>query len=152
LSSSTAGVTVVATAGNARASVRVDCPDVQSPSIGAATAIPAEIYETDGTYCTPPDYPNTSQLRVTITDSSAVSATASYSVGTVPLTTINLTQETPGGNVYVATLGPFGFSTMSSSDGSLLMHIRIDAQDAAGNASFINADTVLRVYDCTVIF
>jgi hypothetical protein len=153
LSSSTAGVTVVATAGHAQASIRVDCADAQPPNIGAVTGVPAEIYETDGTYCKAVDgYPNTSQLRVTITDVSTITATVSYSVGSVPLTTVNLTQETPGGNVYVALLGPFGFGTMPSSVISLLMHIRIDAQDAAGNASFTNADTVIRVYDCNPIF
>jgi len=149
LSYSTSGVTVVATSGGAEASIRIDCEDSEPPSIGSVAGVPPAIFETDGVYCVPAaGYPITSQLRVTITDITTVAATATYSVGTVPLTTVSLTRETPGGNIYVVTLGPFGTGTLSS---AVYMDIRIDAQDAAGNAAFKDADTTILVNDCNPI-
>jgi len=154
---SAGGITVRVSSGGISASAHVDCTDTAPPVIGATSGNPVSIWETDGSYCTGAGYPNTSQLRVTITDVSAVTARVTYSVGTFGPRTVPLTQQSSSPNLYAATFGPFALNTVSGdgsgSDDWSWLSIQIEAHDANGNtAPTLSANTAIRLYDCYIIF
>jgi hypothetical protein len=150
------GINVTVRSGNVERAIRVNCLDTEPPVIGTIAGVPQDLYETDGMTCTPPMWANVSQLRVSITDLSNITASASYSVGAAQAVNVALTRETAGGNIYVANIGPFGLGTIPGSglptDWSWIT-VQVNAQDANGNTSPPkNANTAVRLFDCYIIF